>query len=438
MDASSNDISLDTCIAKADVAQAQLDMCSFQLKTLNDLSKELFESVDVDTILKNFLYNTTGNFGVIKGFLYLRGSNSDKDEHFVALGFDEADQDSLQKSGQYRLLSNNDKESIRGEANWESNLKRTFGFEMIFPFAVADRFQGLLGLGPKLMEPLFTAPEKEMLETMINNLVVAIKNAHSFQKVLGLNQRLNDKNDQLEATLQELRASLKKVELLTNIKENLSKFVPMTVSNMIEASPEGALPDSKEQDLSVLFLDIGGYTKLCEKFDSTKVNEIVEKHFSVFMDAIHNHNGDVNETAGDGLMVLFLNEDKQENALDAVQTALSIQKETRRIGRETYSLYRPLQIHMGIHSGKALVGATKFSSLTGSRWTYTARGSIVNVASRISTLAKGNNILISSETADRVQSYNAVKPFGKYKLKNVSAEVEVYKLLPRFRTRNSR
>jgi class 3 adenylate cyclase len=433
---SSNRIStLNACLLKAKETQSKLDIRSFQLKTLNDLSKELFGSVDIDTIIRNFLYNTMGNFGVIQGLVFLKALDTAFEDHFVAAGFDDTETEALQKNSQTCLFKVKPQQNAGKETTAVCEHDLAPDIELIFPFAEEQAFQGILGLGPKLMGSSFADHEKELLETLANNFIMALKNAHSFQEVLGLNQRLHEQNDQLEATLQELKASLKKVELLTNIKDNLSKFVPLTVSNMIAASPEGSLPDSKEQDLSVLFLDIGGYTKLCEEFDSTKVNEIVEKHFSVFMDAIHNHNGDVNETAGDGLMVLFLNEDQQKNALDAAQTALTIQKETRRIGRETYSMYRPLEIHMGIHSGRALVGATKFSSLTGSRWTYTARGSIVNVASRISSLARGSNILISKETAERVRPYSSVKPIGKYKLKNVSDEVEVYKLLPRFRNR---
>jgi len=69
------------------------------------------------------------------------------------------------------------------------------------------------------------------------------------------------------------------------------------------------------------------------------------------MDAIYANNGDVNETAGDGLMVLFLDKDKGQNAIDAVRTALQIREDTLRIGEECTSLYRPLEINMGINSG---------------------------------------------------------------------------------------
>jgi class 3 adenylate cyclase len=197
---------------------------------------------------------------------------------------------------------------------------------------------------------------------------------------------------------------------------------------MIEKSPTGSIPESKRQDLSVLFLDIEGYTRLTEKLGGQETNEIIEKHFSVFMDAIYAHNGDVNETAGDGLMVLFINEDKEANALEAVRAAMKIRKEAIRICDECDALYRPLDINMGINSGEALVGAAKFETYSGSRWTYTARGQLTNIAARIGGQASRGSIYLSSETATRVARHFMPKPVGKFKLKNVSEEVEIFEI----------
>jgi class 3 adenylate cyclase len=197
---------------------------------------------------------------------------------------------------------------------------------------------------------------------------------------------------------------------------------------MIEQSPTGKTLEQKQQDLSILFLDIEGYTRLCEKLGSDEVNAIIEKHFSVFMDAIHSNRGDVNETAGDGLMVLFLNEDKRKSAADAAKTALTIKKETQRIFREIGSLYKPLEINMGINSGTALVGAAKFNSYTGSRWTYTARGGVVNLAARIGKLATEGRILVSKQTSERLKQKYRTNSLGLFKLKNISGEVEIFQL----------
>ena len=48
--------------------QAELDRQLFHLKTLYDVSRELLGLIEVKAILKNFLFMTTGNFGVVHGF----------------------------------------------------------------------------------------------------------------------------------------------------------------------------------------------------------------------------------------------------------------------------------------------------------------------------------------------------------------------------------
>ena len=204
--------------------------------------------------------------------------------------------------------------------------------------------------------------------------------------------------------------------------------MPVTVTRMIEKSPTGVMPESQRKDLSVLFLDIEGYTRLCEKLGGLETNAIIEKHFSVFMDAIHENEGDVNETAGDGLMVLFQAEDPKTNALQAVRTALAIRGKAQEICNQCTSLYRPLDINMGINSGMALVGAAKFDSYTGSRWTYTARGQLTNIAARVGAHATKGGIYMTKHTADRIKDQYDLKPVGALQLKNVSEPVEVFSL----------
>ena len=58
----------------------------------------------------------------------------------------------------------------------------------------------------------------------------------------------------------------------------------------------------------MLFLDIAGYTKLSEQLEARRLNQLVQTYFSSFLEIIQSHHGDVNETAGDGLMVIFQSE----------------------------------------------------------------------------------------------------------------------------------
>ena len=76
--------------------------------------------------------------------------------------------------------------------------------------------------------------------------------------------------------------------------------------------------------MTVLFLDLEGYTRLTANRPEAEVNEIVEKVFSRFVDPIHRSGGDINETAGDGLMIIFKNDDAKTNAVHAVKAALGL------------------------------------------------------------------------------------------------------------------
>ncbi len=416
-------------LLQAESIQTELDRRVYYLKTLYDVSRDIFGSVDYETILKNFLMMTMGNFGVAEGFILTVDLPSEKINGFVSVGFQDEDTALLRTGGSKILLSADLAMSMQNEADLKSHGLLPPEMICAIMFNVNANCNGLLGLGSKLIGEPYNSDDQELMNTLVNNLMVALKNARSFEEIKGLNRDLKEKNVQLETALSQLQASMRKVELLESIKENLSKFVPVTVSRMIEKSPTSDIPELKKQDLSVLFLDIEGYTKLCEKLGSSETNEVIERHFSAFMDAIYANNGDVNETAGDGLMVLFLNEDKQTNALEAVRTALMIRKEAVRIFEHCDSLrYRPLDINMGINSGEALVGAAKFDTYSGSRWTYTARGSLTNIAARIGAQATHGGIYLSKSTADRIKGSFSPKPKGKFKLKNVSEEIEIFEL----------
>ncbi|MEN8210837.1 MAG: adenylate/guanylate cyclase domain-containing protein [Thermodesulfobacteriota bacterium] len=419
---------LRTSLQQAENIQTELDRRVYYLRTLYDVSKDLFASVDYDTILKNFLLMTMGNFGVSEGFILTLDSSLQKIDGFSSIGFPKEDEKLVYNNGKQIILCFNTDKAVQNVSDLKNRGLIPISLAFAVPFKIGQDCRGLIGLGSKLIGEPYNRDDEELLDTLINNLVIALKNAKSFQEIKSLNKNLQDKNIQLETALNQLQESMRKVEILESVKENLSKFVPVTVSRMIEKAPIGGVPERKRQDLSVLFADIEGYTRLCEKLGSKETGEIIEKHFSAFMDAIYVNNGDVNETAGDGLMVLFLNEDKKTNAIEAVRAAQAIREKAISIFKDCSALYRPLDINMGINSGKALVGAARFETYSGSRWTYTATGNLTNIAARIGAKATRGSIFLSATTAGRVENHFPLEYTGKFNLKNVSKEIEIFKL----------
>jgi class 3 adenylate cyclase len=125
--------------------------------------------------------------------------------------------------------------------------------------------------------------------------------------------------------------------------------------------------------------------------------------------------------------VIFPNEEERTNALEAVRAALTIREKAAHINQEEVSS-ESLVINMGINSGRAHLGAVKFESYTGSRWTYTARGSVTNVAARVGAAASDGVIFLSRATADRVKDHFSLNSVGTFSLKNVSEDVEIFQV----------
>ena len=412
-----------------EVIQTELDRRAYYLRTLYDVSKELFGTVNFEAILRNFMLMTMGNFGVFRCFILTCNDSADKVRHFVSVGFDEKEQARLRQFS-CRFLEGN-ATCMMDNKGLEKSSATPFppDISLIFPFRIDGDQVGILGLGQKLTEEPFEKHDKELLGTLVNNLVVALKNALSFEEINGLNEKLQIKNQELEKALHELQTAMRKVEILESIKANLCKFVPATVTRMIEKSPTSESLEAKERDLTVMFLDIEGYTRITEEVGGTETNSLVEKYFSVFMDAIYTNNGDVMETAGDGLMILFLSEKRATHALDAIRAAATIRKKTAIINEISKDISQPLAINMGITSGEAYLGASRYSSPTGSRWTYTAHGMLVNMAARICAKATGGQILTNRVTAERAGNEFPFVSLGKFDLKNISEEMEIFELL---------
>ncbi|HSE95488.1 MAG TPA: adenylate/guanylate cyclase domain-containing protein, partial [Methylomirabilota bacterium] len=155
---------------------------------------------------------------------------------------------------------------------------------------------------------------------------------------------------------------------------------------------------------------------------------LVERYFGAFLDEILRRGGDVNETAGDGLMAIFQDPDPGRHARAAVKTALAIIRRTRDIGRQRGAGEEPIRVHVGVNSGVATVGATKIEGRTGTRWTYTASGPVTNVAARLAALETTDGIVVGAETRRRLGDEFAFEALGEQRLRNVEQPVAVFRL----------
>ena len=413
-------------------AQNMLDRTFFRTRydfrqTIQTLSQDLTALLDLDEIAQRLVTTVTRVLNVASAALYL----DDGSGVYRPLAVEGEAADRLARleprrghavveliARQRRGISQYDLEADPVLAQHAPKALTEFarlGVSLALPLLCKDSLIGMLALGEKHSGVIFTEEDLELLRTLTNQSAIAMANARAYRS--------------LKETNAELRAALRKVELLEQVQMHLGKFVPTSVRQRIERDPTAPALDKQEQDVTVLFLDIEGYTSLSEALDHAQVTSVVEHYFSSFLDDIYANQGDINETAGDGLMVIFQHDNQCAHACAAVRTALAIRTTTQRINAELQGTYAPVTVNMGINSGMAAVGSTKFEGATGTRWTFTASGPVTNLAARMGALANGGAIYVGEATAQRLDDAFALCALGPQVFKNVREPVVVYEVL---------
>ncbi|MFH2093128.1 MAG: adenylate/guanylate cyclase domain-containing protein [Pseudomonadota bacterium] len=278
------------------------------------------------------------------------------------------------------------------------------GSEYAMPVFVGDRVLAAISV---VIQPLSRYTRKDFF--LIQD----------FADILG-NIILNAKR-QWEITQEKIHISRKLA--------NLTPFVPGSVRQMVEKHPELLMLEKEQKEVTILFLDMEGYTKFSDGRPEADVNAIVEKMFSSFVDPIHRSHGDINETSGDALMIIFKDHDARTNAINAVKAAFEIIDCNRAINRSLESGMGPIDVNIGINSGSALVGMTRFKGSLNTRMTFTATGTVTNIAARLSDHARCGDILMGEETKKMVDGLWPVYPHGPIRLKGIKYPLLVFSLL---------
>ena len=380
-------------------AQEELEKRMFHLKTLYDASREIGSLIDTQAIVKNLLLTVVGTFGVERGLILVADLRDNQIAAVTHRGLDEAAASALAPAV---------------EAGDLVSLVPALDLQVWIPFEVNEHLKGGIGLGERLTGEPYAPDDCELLATLANQAAGAMRNAAAHEEVVRY--------------AAELAASLRRIQILESMKANLAKFVPKTVQDLIEQAPDAPLLDKREIDVSVLFADITGYTRLSAELDLERVNQLVEVYFGAFLDEIMKLGGDVNETAGDGLMVIFQDADPRQHATAAILAALAIQRRTQETNATLEGYFEPVRMHVGVNSGIAAVGVTKIEGTAGTRWTYTASGPTTNVAARLASLGVGGGVVISEESARRLGDDFVVEDLGPQSLKNVPHPVRAYRV----------
>lgn len=149
----------------------------------------------------------------------------------------------------------------------------------------------------------------------------------------------------------------------------------------------------KEQQVTVMFVDLRGFTSLSEGRLPFDVVFILNRYVDSVVRVIRNHNGMVDKVMGDGIMALFgIESSFSQGSREALEAVVSLEAELDRINQELAAhLNGPLRVAVGLHGGAAILGRIGLDGHNGVASSLTALGDVVNVASRLEGIAKEHN-----------------------------------------------
>ncbi len=172
----------------------------------------------------------------------------------------------------------------------------------------------------------------------------------------------------------------------------------------------------ERRQVTVLFADIAGYTKLSSKLDAEETHALLNRYFEAVDSIVERYGGSVDKHIGDNVMAVFGAPIAHDNdPLRAVRAALDIHE---RMGTLDYKL----RAHIGIASGQVVASGTGSDA----HREYTVTGDSVNLASRLTAAASPSETLISTAVQRAVAEVVEWENRGEFTVKGFAEPVRAH------------
>ncbi len=231
--------------------------------------------------------------------------------------------------------------------------------------------------------------------------------------------QLAEWNQTLERRVAEQVAQLERMA-------RLKRFFSPQLAEMIVAGDAEDPLKSHRREVTVVFLDLRGFTAFAEMAEPEEVMSVLREYHAAMGALIVVHEGTLERFTGDGMMVFFNDPVPVPNAAErAVRMALAMQERLGDLRAEWRKRGVDLDLGMGIAQGYATIGAIGFEG----RVDYGAIGNVTNLAARLCGEARPGQILVSQRVRTMVEDLVEVESLGELALKGFTKPVATYNLL---------
>jgi len=267
------------------------------------------------------------------------------------------------------------------------------------PIWAEDRVLGSLVLDRGLVDP-FTAADLELVTVAAYQAALAIERARLVEHA-----RLVD---------------LQRRKLLRHFSPDVAAAI--LSQETLDSDP---LAVSIREEVTVLFSDVEGFTRLTEGLPALDLAELLREYFHEMTVALFEEGGTLDKFMGDGLMAIFgAPVPDPDGPVRAIRCAGRMLERLAALNARLPP-ERRLAIRIGINTGRVVAG--NFGSPE--RLEFTVLGDTVNVASRLESIAGAGKVCIGRSTYDRTRELFAYRDLGLRSVKGRVAPVQVYELV---------
>jgi adenylate cyclase len=388
--------------------QAELERRNKVLWLLFEISRQLNSITDFRDLLKKIMDLVFRVIDADYGFLILTGDEGDSDlDPLVVKYKDDQEKDKGKLKVSRTIIDKviHDKEAILTSNAMADS--RFDGAKSVFiqklrsvicaPLWRKDKVIGVIQLDSVRFDNQFTKDDLELLKATGSQMAMILEQA-------SLNEKIRE---------EEMRRS------------RLERFLaPQVVEMIVKGSQEVMEP--KELTATMVFTDIAAFTQLAEQIPPQETNMILNQYFSIMTDIIFSYDGTLDKYIGDGLMAIFgAPMEREDDTERAILAAKQMKERLARMMAEQGNHRKKLDIRIGINTGRVVAGSIGSPR----RMDYTVIGDPVNIASRLESIAKPNQILIGEDTYRAVKGKFKIRKVGPKKVKGKSAEIMVYEVI---------